>query len=407
MGLDRHRPTILTHDGEQVGWTGDGDVGVLWAFHHSGAAVVHSRDRHAEHRREVAATTRPWLEDVAWTRLALGDNARAHQQRQMSVPGDWSTDSPRNSGAGDTSSRLTSRVRITCGTPTVDQLPVIAEQLSLWQQDPWAGHLHPGDLGWHSSVGPEQMANDLRLWVREGVPIAMGMLDGSVLRMAVDPALAHDQDVADGLAHDLGEAGSSLFTGDEAIVEARGAHALTAALNRAGWVDDEPWTPLAMDLTNALDMTRLEGSGLRIEEVGPDAADVWTSIHWSSFKGTPFDDESRSRLVQRWTLIMTGPFADRAHSLVAYNRDGTPVAVMTVWTASQGRPGLVEPMGVHRDHHGKGYGVAITLAGARTLKQHGATSAAVVAENSNPAALATYVSAGFVSLGEVTDLKRL
>ncbi|MDO5683945.1 MAG: hypothetical protein Q4G46_14105 [Propionibacteriaceae bacterium] len=61
---------------------------------------------------------------------------------------------------------------------------------------------------------------------------------------------------------------------------------------------------------------------------------------------------------------------------------------------------------VHREHHGKGYAVAITLAGARALQQHAATSAVVVAENSNPAALATYLSAGFVAREEVTDLKR-
>lgn len=302
---------------------------------------------------------------------------------------------------------MTGPVTIARTTPTADQLPSIADQLSRWQQDPWVGHLHPGDLGWHSSVGNPQMARDLCLWLRESEPVAIGMFDGpEVLRMAVDPALARDRDVADLLAQDLSRPGAGLFTGGEAIVEARGAHALAAALRSSGWVDDQPWTPLALDLTNAPDMTRFESSGLRFEEVGPEAADVWTSIHWSSFKGTPFDDESRARFVGRWTQVMTGPFADRAHSLIAYDHDGTPVAVTTVWTAGQGKPGLVEPMGVHRDHHGRDYGVAIALAGARALEQHDATSAAVAAENSNPAAPATYRAAGFVSLGEVTDLRR-
>ena len=140
--------------------------------------------------------------------------------------------------------------------------------------------------------------------------------------------------------------------------------------------------------------------------VGPDAADDWTSVHWSAFKGTPFDDHARERFVGRWVTLMTGPFADRAHSLIGYDSQDVPVAVTTVWTAGHGRPGLIEPMGVHREHRGRGYGVAITLAGARVLRDPGASSAAVVAENSNPAGFATYLSTGFLSLGEVTDLRR-
>lgn len=251
------------------------------------------------------------------------------------------------------------------------------------------------------------MAADLRVWEQGGEPVAIGMLDGSeVLRMSVAPEVAQDHAVAERIAADITQRATDLYVGDDAVVEARGGTALRKVLESAGWIDDEPWTPMTLDLTSPLDLARLQQAPLRVEEVGPWAAADWTSVHWSSFRGTPFDDESRSRFVARWTEIMTGPFADRAHSLIAYDLSGAPVAVTTVWTAGLGRPGLVEPMGVHREHHGKGYAVAITLAGARALQQHGATSAVVVAENSNPAALATYRSAGFVAREEVTDLKR-
>ena len=77
----------------------------------------------------------------------------------------------------------------------------------------------------------------------------MGMLDGSkVLRMAIYLSLANDKNVADRLAHNLNEPDSGLFTGGEAIIERCGAHALSAALKAAGWVDDEPWTPTALGL---------------------------------------------------------------------------------------------------------------------------------------------------------------
>lgn len=294
-----------------------------------------------------------------------------------------------------------------CSAPRPEDVAGIARLMSSWQVEPWPGHLHPGDLGWHSSVGGVQMAQDLRVWQRQGEPVAVGMLDvPEVLRLAVAPAVTQDVGVAERIVRDLTSGESELFAGGEAVVEARGATALRAALAGAGWVDDEPWTPMSLDLTVPLDLSRLHASSLRVVEVGPEAAGDWTSVHWSSFKGTPYQDDAKARFVARWTEIMTGPFADLAHSLVAYDPDGAPVAVTTVWSAGRGRPGLVEPMGVHREHHGNGYGVAVTLAGAHTLQGLGASSVVVVAESSNPAAIATYRSAGFSSLGEVTDLKR-
>lgn len=296
---------------------------------------------------------------------------------------------------------------LVCSTPSPADLARIARLLSLWQADPWSGHLHPGDLGWHSSGGAEKMAQELRIWERDGEPVAIGMLDGpEVLRLAVDPEAAEDREAAEFIAMDLHGRRVDLFSGGEAIVESRNAPALRAVLAGAGWVDDEPWTPMSLDLEVPLDLARLHATSLRVVEVGPEAADDWTSVHWSSFKGTCYDDDAKTRFVARWTTIMTGPFGDLARSLVAYDTEGAPVAVTTVWSAGRGRPGLVEPMGVHRDHHGEGYGAAITLAGARTLQVLGASSVVVVAENSNPAAVATYRSAGFSNMGEIADLKR-
>lgn len=303
--------------------------------------------------------------------------------------------------------RFTGAVTVSYAIPTATQLSSLARRLSMWQADPWVGHLHPGDLGWHSSVGVDQMTRDLRVWERNGVPVAIGMLDGSdVLRLAVDPKVTQDHALAERIAADLNRPGTDLFTGTEAVVEARGAVALRRALISAAWVEDEPWTPMTLALDSTLDLGRLDHTHLRVVNVGSEAAGDWTGVHWSSFKGTPFDEESRARFVDRWTQIMTGPFADNAHSLIGYDATGSPVAITTVWTAGPGRPGLVEPMGVHRVHHGRGYGVAITLAGARALREHGASSAVVVAENSNPAAIGTYRSAGFVTDGPITDLKR-
>lgn len=292
-------------------------------------------------------------------------------------------------------------------TPGADQLVELAEELARWEQIPWAGQLHPGDLGWHSSIGSERTASDLRVWKNGDHPVALGLLDGpGLIRLAIAPDCVADTALAETMADDLENPASLTLEDPVNMVEARGASALQSGLRRRGWTEDEEWTPLTLDLAGQPRWERLEHSGLRIESVGTEGAAEWTAVHWSSFKGTPYMDEAREGFVRRWSTLMTGPFANRAQSLIGYDPTGAAVAVTTVWSAGEGRPGLIEPMGVHRDHQGKGYGLAITQAGARALHRAGANAAVVVAENSNPAALATYTVAGFISGAAVSDLAR-
>ncbi|MDQ6850567.1 MAG: GNAT family N-acetyltransferase, partial [Actinomycetota bacterium] len=82
------------------------------------------------------------------------------------------------------------------------------------------------------------------------------------------------------------------------------------------------------------------------------------------------------------------------------------VAAVTVWSAAPGKPGLLEPMGVHRKHRGLGYGKAITIAATAALRELGSSSAIVCTESSNVGAVATYESAGFQRLPERRDLYR-
>ena len=96
----------------------------------------------------------------------------------------------------------------------------------------------------------------------------------------------------------------------------------------------------------------------------------------------------------------------RARCVVAYDDDDTAVAAATVWSAGAGRPGLLEPMGVHRDHRGRGHGRAISVAAAATLRELGSSSAIVATPGSNAGAVATYRSAGFQQLADVEDLRR-
>ncbi|MFE4634505.1 hypothetical protein ACFRJ1_14185 [Streptomyces sp. NPDC056773] len=153
-------------------------------------------------------------------------------------------------------------------------------------------------------------------------------------------------------------------------------------LAEEGWQPDEPWTPLHRDHSAPVGGDRMEGARVRIETIGPDRVDPWVAVHWSAFKGTPFGEKERRDLAGRWLTMAEGPLYHRARSLAAFDGQGNAVAVTTVWSAGPGRPGLVEPMGVHRDHRGHGYGAAIS------------------------AAAATYVAAGFTAREQVSDIRR-
>ena len=74
-----------------------------------------------------------------------------------------------------------------------------------------------------------------------------------------------------------------------------------------------------------------------------------------------------------------------------------------MWSAGPGRQGLLEPLGVHHDHRGHGYGTAITLAAAAALREMGASAALVATPSANLAGVATYAAAGFRRMPDVTD----
>ncbi len=96
----------------------------------------------------------------------------------------------------------------------------------------------------------------------------------------------------------------------------------------------------------------------------------------------------------------------QARCLVAVDERGDAVAGVTVWSAGSGRPGLLEPMGVHRDHRGHGYGTAITVAAAAALRELGSSSATVCTRSANVGGVATYAAAGFQRLPDATDFRR-
>jgi ribosomal protein S18 acetylase RimI-like enzyme len=290
---------------------------------------------------------------------------------------------------------------IVLSTPSVDEMSPALDALKRWQYDGGPLHLHSGDLGWHSLCGAEATAAAIRMWSRDGEVLAIGLLDGQLVRVATAPHRRDDEELAHRLAADLDDPARGVLAPDGATVEARGAQLLTQLLLKRGWERDEPWTTFQRTLSDPV-----EDCGLRIETIEPDRAEVWVAVHWSAFRGSTFTDADRRRTVGRWLTMAGGPFYGDARSLAAFDEHDDAVAVAAVWSAGTGRPGLLEPMGVHRSYRGHGYGTGITLAAAAALRDMGSSSASVCVESSNVGAVATYASAGFTPSAEVADLRR-
>lgn len=278
----------------------------------------------------------------------------------------------------------------------------MADALANWQVDDGPVHLHPGDLGWHSTRGAAATAAAVRVWSRGGKLLAVGLLDGPhLLRLALDPAARDDDGLAVQVAADVSDDARGVLPAGDAAVEARGAGSLDRTLAGRGWESGEWWTPLRRDLSEAVDAPEV-----RLETVTARRAADWARVHWSAFRPAPPTDADLRRLEERWITMATGPFAGRARTLIARDAACDAVAVVTVWTAGPGRPGLLEPMGVHADRRRRGYGTAITVAAAAALREMGTSSALVATPSANVRAVATYRAAGFTADEPVPDRSR-
>ncbi|MGC5166263.1 GNAT family N-acetyltransferase [Luteimicrobium sp. DT211] len=272
----------------------------------------------------------------------------------------------------------------TLDRPGTADLDEALSALRGWQQDGTALQLHPGDVGWRVRIGADAATADLRTWRREGTVVALGMLDGRVLRLALDPAVWRDEPLARRIVADLAEPGSGVLPAGEASLESPNGSAIHDLALANGWDAGESWTPLRRDLS-----AEVEEPGVRVEAVGPERVSVRTAVHRASFPGSTFGDNA-------WRTMAAGSAYADARCLVAFDDDGAAVAAATVWSAGPGRPGLLEPVGTHQDHRGHGYGRAISVAAARTLQELGSSSAIVCTPTANEAAVATYRAAGFV-----------
>ncbi len=286
-------------------------------------------------------------------------------------------------------------VPISLSTPGPEELVSVARALADWQREGGPVQLHPGDVGWYWRFGVSATANALRTWRRGERVLALGLVDSGVVRLAFAPEADEDEEVARAILSDVSHPGRGVLLPD-GVVESRAGALFRQLLLDSGWHADEAWTPLrrSLDAPEAL-----HAVGLRVEVVGPGRIADRVAIQRSSFANSTFTEEA-------WRAMAGGPLYSDARCLVGYDDAGAAVAAVTVWSAGKGRPGLLEPMGVHREHRGRGYGRAICLAAASVLGELGASSATVCTSSANVAGVAAYASAGYEELAAVTDFRR-
>ncbi|RNI20714.1 GNAT family N-acetyltransferase [Flexivirga caeni] len=285
---------------------------------------------------------------------------------------------------------------ITVSPGSVATLDEVVEAVASWQQEGAPVQVHPGDLGWNTSLGTQHLADELRVWRRDGRLVAIGMADG-LIRLALAPEVDEDEEFAARLVDDLSDPARGVLPAGGSV-EARYGAALRRVLERRGWTPDESWTPLRRSLAEPV-----EDVGRRVEMLDAGHAPEQVvldrvAVHRAAFVGSTFS-------VERWRAMAASASYRRARCLVAYDDDGHAVAATTVWSAGERRPGLIEPLGAHRDFRGRGHGRAITLAAAAALRELGASSVTVCTPSTNTVAVGAYVAAGFEQLPEVTDFR--
>ncbi|GIH03324.1 hypothetical protein Rhe02_13910 [Rhizocola hellebori] len=240
--------------------------------------------------------------------------------------------------------------------------------------DALPGPLHSGDLGWELRHGKLIT----HLWLDGQTPIAVGFLDGPVMRVSVAPGA--DQGL---LADDV----------DKLVGPAEAWCDGVDALEKLGWTrHDEPWVRMV-----------IAASAIRVDGPTPDLdpADVAdrVAVQRSGFENSTFT-------VERWQTMRRSPAGAGCFEVLVRTPAGEAASAATGWLAGPGRCALVEPMATHSDHRGHGYGRQTLARLCSGLVERGASAVAVITPSTNTAAVALYKSAGFTVVGEQRDLYR-
>ena len=266
----------------------------------------------------------------------------------------------------------------------------LAPHLDAWTAaQPFAAHVHSGDVGWHLRSGQDAVDGTLLAWEVDGAPVAAGLLDTGVLRTAFAPGWSASPELAARIAEQ---------DADLDYVDALSGTALRHHLLAAGWsADPDPWVVLHKDLGPA--DAEHDDPGTRPVH-GPSDVEERVAVQRSAFSpGSTFTPAL-------WEQMAAGPTYEPRFEMVARTPDGVPAAAATGWFAGPGATAILEPVGTHHDHQRRGYGRRVNLAVMAALARAGASGIRVHTPASNQAAVRAYESCGLRQVDWTTAVTR-
>jgi len=277
--------------------------------------------------------------------------------------------------------------------PAAIQIQEIDATLRNWEGRGGIGcGFQSGDLGWMLRHGREETAKMLSVWRSPrgdigAVAIAEGS-DGIWLQISLE--LLRDGDLAGSIADDIERLG----------LKSVACASIPAAIRRELGVrlfaiDQDPWLHLWRPLVDE-DIQEIPGVVSTATEA---LIEIRVAVQRAAFERSTFTRE-------KWSQMAEGPSFRSEFDLIALNDEGVGVSAVTVWLPGTGTCGVVEPMGTSREYQRQGHGRRVLLGAFSALRKNGASSVRVTPPQSNEAAVATYLSVGFIAIDADTVMVR-
>ena len=252
-----------------------------------------------------------------------------------------------------------------------------------WTPD---GFRHPGQLAWSLGYAlPEDLDHGpVRLWYDGDEVAAYAWLEDPIwAEICVHPsAAALVPEVAAWLAETAEGALTSMIGENEAW--------LVEGLVAAGWslTHEAPWmTQHSLDLADLPPLPTLDGYTFRA--IRTDEAAARAACHRGAWEGSKVSEAAYRR------LMTLPPYRPELDWVVEH--DGEMVASALVWWDEGTGSTLVEPVGTHPAHQGRGLAGAVSVAALTAARDLGATHGLVVprGDDDYPVPGRVYRSIGF------------
>jgi ribosomal protein S18 acetylase RimI-like enzyme len=276
----------------------------------------------------------------------------------------------------------------------------VLSALASWEPPNGCGwQLHPGDLGWFSRFESTEVERAVLIWRSAGRVVAILLLDGPVLgRCAIAPGALFDHALANEI---IDEATNRLECTDEGLwlEPPPGPSALAAVLAERGWLrSEETWLHLWRRFTDADFSPPEPPAGAVVRPLRPDDLERRVALQRAAFTGSTLT-------VPRYLRMRARPGHDERFDLVC-ETSGELVAFCVAWLGAPGGAALLEPVGAHPEHRGRGYAAATVRTAFAALAAAGASGVAVFTPSDNLAAAALYRAVGMVTVELRHDFHR-